>query len=144
MLLISSFFFFFKAGAVGFLHSNSSVANRPTQTHVNIRALFVCAFLSPRICWITPALQEVAQDSLSLFREPSHDKSHLMSVWVSVLFKAIFILTIAQPEEPPHPLLFTSTRRSYCDDTETPSKELHQSPTKNVGLAPHTQPRREI
>lgn len=36
-------FLFFKAGVVGFLqggfHSNSSVANRPTQTHVNIRAL---------------------------------------------------------------------------------------------------------
>lgn len=105
MLLISSFFFF-KARAVGFLrggfHSNSSLADRHTHAHTNTckytsSLLFVFVFLSPRICWITPALQEVAQDSLSLFREPLHDKSHLMSVWVSVLLKAVFILTIALP-----------------------------------------------
>lgn len=101
MLLISSFFF--KAQAVGFLqggfHSNSSITGTHTTTrNLNIQPIYSVFFFPsppPRTCWITPALQEVAQDSLFLFREPWHDKSHLMSVLVSVPVLVVFVLTVA-------------------------------------------------
>lgn len=86
-------------------HSASSLNKYEHTCKYTNSLLFVSVFfLFSRIFWIIPAPREVAQDSLSLSRELLHDKSHLMSVWVSVPLKAVFILTIEQPKKtlPPH------------------------------------------
>lgn len=69
-------------------HTYNNNNNNNTFKYTAYLFWIFCFFSPPRICWITPAPQEVAQGSLSLFREPWHDKSHLMSVSVSFPFLA--------------------------------------------------------
>lgn len=68
--------------------------------------------VSPRICWITPVLLEVARGCLSLFRELLPDKLPLTSVWVSILLMQISMESSFRKLPPP--VVFI--RHSYCPD----------------------------
>lgn len=99
MLFISSCF---KTQTVGILWGRSSFKElRRRNAHIKdvcectkySFSLFFFSSISPRICWITHVLLEVAQGCLSLFREPLPDKLPLMSVWVSILLIEFLILS---------------------------------------------------
>lgn len=140
MLLISSFFvlslffllegssrgipsgrFSFKWLDYGRTYNNNN--NNNTFKYTAYLFWIFCFFSPPRICWITPAPQEAAQGSLSLFREPWHDKSHLMSVSVSFPFLAADFICVKK-------------KKMYvCADKRNPCKRHLQKQTATKSLS---------